>query len=148
MVKMDTEGIDKEPRGCAMPGCCSALDELIKLRNDARLLHRTNKDLVDTVEAILIAAGWNGTIEHLNSHGKKPSDFVRTRFDRLRLRTARREASHSVLLSYAVAAAKRNPQEQPHLQDAVKRADDAASNLRIDDLVTPILSSDTKDGEE
>lgn len=45
----------------------SALDES---RSEA-------KDLLDTVEAMLLAAGWDGTLEDLNSKGTKPSHYIK-----------------------------------------------------------------------
>jgi len=45
-----------------------------------------NKDLLETVAACLRAAGWDGTLEELNTTGKHPSDYIREKVKQPNLR--------------------------------------------------------------
>ena len=40
---------------------------------------RQRSDFLDTINAMLVAAGWDGTLEDLNVSGSKPSDYIRSR---------------------------------------------------------------------
>lgn len=53
-----------------------------RLTDEATVLREKIKRLHDTIEAMLAAAGWDGTLEQLDSVGTKPSHFIRSAVER------------------------------------------------------------------
>jgi hypothetical protein len=80
------------------------------------------RDLIDTIEAMLNAAGWDGTLESLNAESTKPSHFIAARVEK-HARTELVARGHVCPGCGAVAHESTGPDCNPTLTDEYARAE-------------------------